>query len=60
MEKVKILKEADKLEKVRLPNFMKLKIKDKAELISYRSNIYGLANLHNNKVDLETSKNRFI
>jgi len=54
------LKEADKLEKVRLPNFMKLKIKDKAELISYRSNIYGLANLHNNKVDLETSKNRFI
>lgn len=39
---------------------MKLKIKDKAELISYRSNIYCLANLNNNKVDMETSKNRFI
>jgi len=39
---------------------MKLKTKDKAELIRYRNNIYCLINLHNNKVDMETSKKRFI
>ena len=30
MEKIKILHESDELEKVRLPNFMRLKAKDKA------------------------------
>jgi hypothetical protein len=30
MEKVKIIHESDELEKVRLPNFMRLKAKDKA------------------------------
>ena len=60
MEKVKVLRESDKLEKVRLPNFMKLKIKDKADLITYRNNIYCLASLHKNRVDMETSKKRFI
>ncbi len=39
---------------------MKLKLKDKAELITYRSNIYCLASLHKNKIDMETSKKRFI
>lgn len=52
MEKVKIIKESEKLEKVRLPNFMKLKIKDKADLITYRNNIYCLASLHKNKIDM--------
>ena len=52
MEKVKIETNKDKLQKVRLPNFMKLKIKDKADLIRYRNNLYCLAYLHKNKTDL--------
>lgn len=39
---------------------MKLKLKDKADLITYRSNIYCLTGLNRNKIDMETSKRRFI
>ena len=60
MEKVRVVKEGERLEKVRLPNFMRLKIRDKADLITYRNNIYCLASLHRNRVDMETSKKRFI
>ena len=59
-EMIRIQTNKDQLEKVRLPNFMKLKLKDKADLIRYRNNLYCLAYLHKNKNDLETSKKRFI
>ena len=55
MERVRIeskSKSTDKLEKVRLPNFMKLRLRDKAELIRYRNNLYCLINLHRDKSDL--------
>lgn len=39
---------------------MHLRVRDKASMITYRSNIYCLANLHKNKDDLVVSKSRFI
>lgn len=39
---------------------MKLTMKDKSELISYRNNVYCLINLNNHPGDLEGSKRRFI
>lgn len=63
MEKVKIenkTKTEKQLEKIRLPNFMKLKLKDKAELIKYRNNLYCLINLHKDKTDIDASKRLFV
>lgn len=39
---------------------MKLRLKDKAELIRYRSNLYCLINLDKDKSDMETSKKMFV
>jgi hypothetical protein len=39
---------------------MRLRLKDKSEIIAYRNNIYCLTNLHLNKSDLEVSRKRFV
>ena len=39
---------------------MKLRIKDKADLIRYRNNIYCLINLSQRKSDMELSKRLFV
>lgn len=39
---------------------MKLRLKDKADLIRYRSNLYCLINLDKDKSDMETSKKMFV
>lgn len=60
MQRVKVVSGENRVEQVRLPNFMQLRLKDKAAMIAYRSNVYCLTNLHKNKVDMESSKARFL
>lgn len=45
---------------MRLPNFMKLRLKDKADLIRYRNNLYCLINLDRDRTDMEASKKLFV
>jgi hypothetical protein len=56
MEKITVEATTNKIHKTILPNFMKMRVKDKADLIKYRNSIYCLTNLHNSSADFANSK----